>query len=264
MDGLFSQDDYSLRFDWGLSGADASRADLAVVVDVLSFSTAVSIAVDRGMVVYPYAWADDSARAYARARDAVLAMGRLEALRSGCRAPSLSPAALLVCEPVPRLVLPSPNGSAIAAVLRARSTGVAIGCLRNATAAAHCVQTALEAGQAVTVIAAGERWQGDDSLRPCLEDHLGSGAVLAKLLEAGFGDRMSPEAHAAALLYSAHTRTLAQTIRLCVSGQEIHGRGFDTDTTAAAEVDVSTRVPVLVDGAFAHLDDLHEAPSSWK
>lgn len=136
MDGLFSQDGYALRFDWGLSGAERSHADLAVVVDVLSFSTSVSIAVDRGMVVSPYGWGDESAQTFAHERDAFLTVGRLEALRSGSVAPSLSPSALLTCEPVPRLVLPSPNGSSISEALRLREIEVAIGCLRNASATA--------------------------------------------------------------------------------------------------------------------------------
>lgn len=251
MDELFSQGGYALRFDWGVSGAERSRADLAVVFDVLSFSTSVSIAVDRGMIVYPYGCADGSAEAFARERAAVLAVGRLEALRSGIVAPSLSPSALLTCQPVPRLVLPSPNGSSICEVLRLREVEVAIGCLRNASATASHVQNALEAGKTVTLIAAGERWEDGDALRPCLEDHLGAGAVLASLAAAGFGDRMSPEARAAALLFSAHASALGQTIRNCVSGKELDARGFDSDVAAAIELDASLNVPGLIEGAFA-------------
>ena len=250
MDDLFSQGGYALRFDWGVSGAERSRADLAVVVDVLSFSTAVSIAVDRGMTVYPYGWADESAATFARGRDAVLAVGRLEAVRSGSVAPSLSPSALLTCAPVPRLVLPSPNGSSICEALRLLEVDVAIGCLRNASATARHVRNALEAGKTVTFIAAGERW-GDGALRPCLEDHLGAGAVLATLVAAGLGERMSPEARAAALLFSAHAPALGQTIRDCVSGKELNARGFDSDIAAAIDLDASLNVPVLIEGVFA-------------
>jgi 2-phosphosulfolactate phosphatase len=251
VDGLFSQDGYALRFDWGLSGSERSHADLAVVVDVLSFSTAVSIAVDRGMVVYPYRWADESAGTFARERDAFLAVGRLEAQRSGSLTPSLSPSALLTCAPAPKLVLPSPNGSSICEALQHRKVEVAIGCLRNASATARHAQNALEAGQTVTFIAAGERWGAGNTLRPCLEDHLGAGAALATLAAAGFGNRMSPEARAAALLFSAHAPILGQTIRDCVSGKELGARGFDSDLAAAIELDVSPHVPVLIDGAFA-------------
>lgn len=42
------QSDYRVRFEWGPVGADAivERAALAVVVDVLSFTTTLSVAVD--------------------------------------------------------------------------------------------------------------------------------------------------------------------------------------------------------------------------
>jgi 2-phosphosulfolactate phosphatase len=251
VDAYFAQDGYALRFDWGLSGAERSQADLAVVVDVLSFSTSVSVAVERGMVVYPYRWADESAETFAREHDAVLALGRLEALRSGSAAPSLSPATLLTCEPVPRLVLPSPNGSSIAEALRLRGCEVAIGCLRNASSTARLVRCALEEGRTVTFIAAGERWDGGDALRPCLEDHLGAGAALATLASAGWDNQMSPEAWAAALLFSAHTTTVSQAIRDCVSGRELSTRGYEADVDAAAQLDVSAQVPMLIDGAFA-------------
>jgi 2-phosphosulfolactate phosphatase len=59
----------------------------------------------------------------------------------------------------------------------------------------------LEHGDSVAVIAAGERWRGDDSLRPSLEDHLGAGAVLSALAGLGYRDAMSPEASAAADLF---------------------------------------------------------------
>jgi 2-phosphosulfolactate phosphatase len=47
---VFSQDPFSVRFDWGLRGAaeQAGKADVLIVVDVLSFSTCVDVAVGRG------------------------------------------------------------------------------------------------------------------------------------------------------------------------------------------------------------------------
>ena len=92
---------------------------------------------------------------------------------------SLSPAALLRAPYTPRLVLPSPNGSTIAA---AASGLVLAACLRNASAvgrwlAAHGYGTP---SRPVLVVPAGERWP-DGSLRPSLEDGLGAGAVIAAL-----------------------------------------------------------------------------------
>ena len=85
---------YRRRFDWGPTGAqavvvDARPGDVAVVVDVLSFTTTLSVALEHGIAVYPYPWASEEAPAYAVARDAVLALGRRVGLEQG--AVSLSP-----------------------------------------------------------------------------------------------------------------------------------------------------------------------------
>jgi 2-phosphosulfolactate phosphatase len=247
----FGQADFRVRFDWGPTGAAAIAADVAVVVDVLSFSTSVTIAAERGMRIFPYPWKGRRAEAFAAEHDAVLALGRLEARRAGnLPAPSLSPATLLTCPVVPRLVLPSPNGSAIADLLRDSGSTVMIGCLRNARAIAGRLAATLAAGGAVGVVAAGERWAGDDSLRPSLEDHLGAGAILSELIGFGFDDRMSPEARAAAELFEVGRADLGDRLRGCVGGRELIAAGFGGDVDVAAELNGSAAVPVLSDGAF--------------
>ncbi|MFD9662682.1 2-phosphosulfolactate phosphatase [Rhodococcus sp. NPDC059968] len=147
--------DYGLRFDWGLPGAKAigTAADVAVVVDVLSFTTTLTVAVDAGIDVLPYRWNDDSAERYARDSDAVLAVGRSRTANGQI---SLSPNTIRRTAAPRRLVLPSPNGSTISFELGA-GTGVCVGAsLRNATAVAgwiarHCTSTSV-----VSVIAAGD------------------------------------------------------------------------------------------------------------
>jgi 2-phosphosulfolactate phosphatase len=248
----YGQEDYRVRLDWGPTGARAGRADLSVVVDVLSFSTSVCIAVERGMQVCPSPWRGAEAAAFAERHDAVLAVGRADAAKDRAMlAPTLSPAGLLAGPVVPRLVLPSPNGSTIAASLLDTGSVVAIGCLRNATATAERLAMALDEGLSVAVIAAGERWAEDGSLRPALEDHLGAGAILTALTRFGHDDELSPEAAAAAGLFQAAGDRLVEWLRGCVSGRELTERGFGSDVDVAAQLDASRVVPVLTDGWFS-------------
>lgn len=251
---VFGQHRHAVRFDWGPVGAQVAEADLAVVVDVLSFSTSVCVAVERGMCVFPYRWKGPDAAAYARDHDAVLAVGRLESTLSDSPAPlSLSPAALLTAPSVPRLVLPSPNGSTITTILDEAGAQVVVGCFRNAAAVAELIAARLELGGSVAVIAAGERWRDDDSLRPALEDHLGAGAVLAALARLGYRKAMSPEATVAAVLFDAVRPRLSQSMHECVGARELEAMGFRSDVDVAASWDVSRVTPTLVDGAFRAL-----------
>lgn len=142
----------------GPAGAEACAADLSVVIDVLSFSTSVVIATTRGTTVFPCPWRDPRADSFAAEHDAVVAVGRLEAARDGAAPrPSLSPAGLLTADPVPRLVLPSPNGSTIASLLRDQGSQVAIGCLRNASAVAELAAGHLDTGRTVARNVSGSR-----------------------------------------------------------------------------------------------------------
>ncbi|AEV87384.1 putative lipoprotein [Actinoplanes sp. SE50] len=116
---VFGQGAYRGRFEWGLSGAEAVTPGVAVVavVDVLSFTTALSVAVENGIAVMPYPWRDGTAAAVARRHRAELAVGRSVA---GPDEVSLSPAVMRRVASrrrIERLVLPSPNGSAISARL---------------------------------------------------------------------------------------------------------------------------------------------------
>ena len=259
--GAHAQAAYDVRFDWGPTGAAAvsagpPRADVAVVVDVLSFTTTLDVAVGRGIRVHPYRWRDDGAPAYAAERHAVLAVGRLEALDAGSGvAVSLSPAALLArpsVDDVPRLVLPSPNGSAIAFGLADSGCEVVGACLRNAPAVGRWLAPQVRDGFRVAVVAAGERWP-DGSLRPAAEDLWGAGAVLAALadeLGAGGDGGFSPEARLAGGAFHAAADRLPDRLRNCAGGRELAAAGFADDVEVAAAYDVSSVVPVLVGDAF--------------
>ena len=248
---------YPVRFEWGPTGAAATAegAAYAVVVDVLSFTTSVCVGVERGIAVHPFAWKDGRAREYADAVGATLAIGRHEARRLG-GGPSLSPASIAAAEGVERLVLPSPNGSAIAAALAdvEGAPTVVAACLRNRTAVAHEVSVLARRGVgscAITVIAAGERWP-DGSMRPAAEDLWGAGAVLAALVDLGV-EGLSPEARVAEAAYRAIEHDVAAAVTECASGRELVDGGFEDDVVIARELDVADRVPVLSDGAFTPL-----------
>jgi 2-phosphosulfolactate phosphatase len=203
-------------------------ADVVILVDVLSFTTCLDIALSRGAVIVPLPL------------DAPTPPGALAAGRRGS-GPSLSPASLAALPPSTRLVLPSPNGSRLSLLSRAPWTLAA--CLRNATAVGHAARSR---GQTVNVVPAGERWQ-DGSLRPALEDWLGAGAVVAALAETS----LSPEARAARDAYLGWRTSPA--LDGCGSARELISRGFAEDVAMAVQVDVSGTVPVLREGAWRSL-----------
>ncbi|MBB2942962.1 2-phosphosulfolactate phosphatase [Actinoplanes lutulentus] len=248
---VFGQGDYEVRFDWGPVGASAIApgAALVAVVDVLSFTTALTVAVEQGAAVLPYPWRDDSAAEAAARHQAVLAVGRSAA---GPGQVSLSPATIVEAASrrrIDRLVLPSPNGSAISAGLAATGATVVGVSLRNAGAAAAWVREQA-AGQPVAVVAAGERWP-DGSLRPAVEDLWGAGAFLHFL--SGSGEPaagFSPEAGAAVAAYRAVAGDLPGAVAETASGRELIAGGFRADVEVAAAAGVSTAVPVLREGWF--------------
>lgn len=226
----------SVDVAWGAAGARSLAAanDILVIVDVLSFSTSLTIAVDRGAQVWPFPWGTDGAEQFAREIGAVLARGR--STRQGR---TLSPASLLDLEPGTRLVLPSPNGSAIAHAAASSGVPVVAACLRNATAAV----TLVSRYERVGIVASGERW-GDGSLRPAYEDWLGSGVIIEGLLRRGTAG--SPDAEAAAAA-AAKPRPLAD----CASGIELVAKGFAQDVELAEQGDVTSVVALMQSGRFS-------------
>lgn len=236
--------EYTVRFEWGLDGARAiaAGANLAVVVDVLSFTTCVSVAVERGAAVLPYPWKDGSAAGFAREQGALLAG------RRGSDGLSLSPASLWRAPELGRVVLPSPNGSTISHALAGLVPRVAAVSLRNARAAAEWAASELPPGAVIAVIAAGEHWPGG-SLRPAVEDQMGAGAFLAALPAAQLSG-FSPEARSARDSFAAARPQLADLLAGCSSGRELISGGYPEDVAIAAELDAGAAVAVLADGAF--------------
>jgi 2-phosphosulfolactate phosphatase len=244
-ESYWRQDEYLLRCEWGAVGAARVGGSAAVVVvDVLSFTTSVSVLVEHGTAVYPCAWRDARANALADEHQAVLAVGRREVTDA---VPwSLSPDALRRAPAPPRLVLPSPNGSAIAAA----ATGVVVAAsLRNAATVGRWLrERGYGTDKPLAVVPAGERWP-DGSLRPAMEDLLGAGAVLTALDVPNWA--WSPEARLARETYTGMTQAaVAEAVRSCGSGRELVADGFADDVEVAVEVDSCLVVPVLNAGCF--------------
>ena len=228
---------YPVAFDWGPSGAAAlSGADLLVVVDVLSFTTTLTVAADRGIPVVPCPWRDERAGALAREHRATLATPR------GRGEVSLSPGTVRSATGLDRLVLPSPNGATIAAAAPGPVLGVS---LRNRAATARWLRSRVDAGDRVAVIAAGERWP-DGTLRAAVEDLWGAGALLAALGP----ETLSPEARAAAAAAVPVLDDPLGMLHGCGSGRELAAIGYAGDVDMAAEIDSSDAVPLLADGVF--------------
>jgi 2-phosphosulfolactate phosphatase len=229
----------SVGVEWGPEGAlhYASRVDVIVVVDVLSFSTSVAVAVERGAQVYPHP-GGPSARQLADEIHGVLA-GR----RTLTDGPSLSPTSLLDLPPNSRLVLPSPNGGVIAHSLIGQPCRVMVAALRNASAVGRYLAEARDVGS-VLIVPAGERWE-DGSMRVAYEDLVGAGAVIARMLAVDPMVRLNAEAEAAMAAYE-RLRPLADT----PSGQELTARDFQDDIVLASSVDASSVVPELRDDRF--------------
>jgi 2-phosphosulfolactate phosphatase len=231
-----------MRLEWGPTGAAAlaPECDIAVVSDVLTFSTTVSVAADQGVSVVPYRWADTSAADKALARDAVLAVARHEA---GVGDVSLSPETFRAASGLRRVVLPSPNGATVCAVLAEAGRQVVVASLRNRLAVAAYLA---RHGGRILLVPPGERWP-DGSLRPAIEDLWGAGGIAAALEDLGLGEA-TDEAKAAAQAYRTVEHRVGDALLACPSGQELIGWGYASDVTIAAELDTSDAVPVLVDG----------------
>lgn len=236
----FNQSEFDIRCEWGEKGVFrlAPISDAIIIVDVMSFTTCVEVAVSRGAIIFPYRYRDESAADYARSVDAVLAGHR------GKSKYSLSPASLIDIPEGTRLVLPSPNGSTL--TVATGDTPTFAGCLRNCRAVASA---AMRCGKRVSVVPAGERWKDDDSLRPAYEDLVGAGAIIHHL-----EGKFSPESEAAAAAYQHSLSDLTAYLKNCASGKELTELGYEEDIPTIAELDVSNSVPMLQDGAYVRAE----------
>ncbi|MEL7155680.1 MAG: 2-phosphosulfolactate phosphatase [Actinomycetota bacterium] len=221
----------------------AARGDVVVVVDVLSFSTTVSIAIERGAAVC--ALSADEITALG-GRDAVADLHGAHVVakdRADTEAKfTLSPASLGKVASGDRLVLTSLNGAQIVAAAAA-APATLIGSLRSRAATAAAVdQEIAERSRRVTLIAATEQWPsvapGADGMRIAVEDWLGAGAIAAALAERGRA--LSLEAELAAHAAASHLPDIGRVLVRSISGRELIERGFAADVELAGEVDAAS------------------------
>lgn len=225
----FSQGGFDIRLEWGQAAVDylAEKADCAVIVDVMSFSTCVSLAVEKGARIYPYPWKDESANEYGIKIGAKVASLKRKFSGEGY---SLSPVSIQKISNGERLVLPSPNGSTLS--FKARDTGIAVfsGCFRNMSATAK----ACGIFKRVLIIPCGERWP-DGTLRPCVEDYVAAGGII----NAMWRGNCSPEAQAAVAAWHFYQQQNLHPLYDCSSACELQQRGFSKDVRLCLETDTS-------------------------
>ncbi len=240
---IWGQRESDIRLEWGPEGIDALKDGCAVliIVDVLSFCTTTDLVLGNGGRVLPVRWRDRRAGEEAKAAGAILA-GEGEWTLRPCSVTEIPSGTLLA--------LPSPNGATLCDAAATTGAHVLAGCLRNASAVAARA-AGLADGRPIGVVPAGERWGidvlGDEGtfgpLRPCVEDHLGAGAIVAALSHYG---RMSAEARLAAI--AAEATDIPEALAECSSGRELAAAGHANDVTLAARLDTSSTVPVLRKG----------------
>lgn len=259
------QSRFTCRLEWGRSGARRAgeRGDVVVIVDALSFSTAVAFGVAEGLSVMPCT-DDDDLHALAREHGAQPA-ARRELADGGL---SLSPLSLTGIGIGTRVLLRSPNGATCARrAAEAGAHAVFAAAFVNAAATARAVARAASDEHAVTVCCCGERWPeggGDDDedgpVRFALEDELAAGCLVTRLREAVAGAAEEPRWASAEARVAEHAwrsveadggdQVLRGLMRDALSGLELRLRGSAADVEVAARIDALDVAPRLARGWF--------------
>ena len=243
-----SQAPFQCKLDWGSQGAQlaAGRGEIVVLVDTLSFSTAVINAVHRDGIIHPCGDGESPLEVALKIggepsvhRKQVPAQGRF----------SLSPSSFDCIEAGTRVALWSPNGANCS---RSASPApfVFLGAFVNAASLARIVSATMESEKlAVTVIACGERVPLGENrfgeMRMAIEDYLAAGSILLELSE-----NRSPEAAVSVSAFEQNKSRIEKLIWESVSGREARDGGFENDVRFATRLNVINAVPVLRQGAF--------------
>lgn len=245
---MFSQAPFKGKMEWGRRGAReaAERGDIVIIVDVLSFSSAIVAALSAGAIIFPYPPNLDGNK-YANSIGAKYILGRAEAARTGN--PTLSPVTFNEEHRNQRYVLSSLNG-AYCSWIASRVPALLIGSLLNASAVAVIAEELQqETGADITVVACGELWndagENEDRLRPSIEDYLGAGAILAEL-----SGKKSAEAEVCSGAFKSTESRLKELVWDSGSGRELRERGYEEDVHYCSQLNLTDIVPVLKEGRF--------------
>jgi len=245
MENIFNQSPFQCRMDWGIRGVkEASlRGDIIVIVDVLSFSSAITNAVHQRAIIYPFPRTGDINEFGKSVNAEVCILERSRARELGL--PSLSATSFNESHKGKKYVISSINGATCVKEASGNNY-IFIGCLLNASAVAIVVnQIQQDKNLNITVIASGERWSGNKDeprdLRPSIEDYLGAGAILELL-----NGTKSPEAKVCIGAYQNSKSELDELILDSSSGRELLNMGFSDDVKFCSQVDVFKEVPILI------------------
>lgn len=241
-DHIFSQNPYRCKLDfgqWGTAQALA-RKDIIVIVDTLSFSTAVVTAVAHGGLIYPCSIAEDSVM-LAQRLGAEVAVRRSEVPHKGWF--SLSPITYVGITAGTKIVIPSPNGGTCSASAQTAPC-LFIGSFINAKAIANAISQVLKTTNlCVTIICCGERelaLSNYGETRMAIEDYLGAGAILSYLKY-----EKSPEAYVCENAFLHTHKQLEAMLLDCCTGRKLRESGFVSDVQHASQLNLYSSVPIM-------------------
>ena len=244
MENIFNQSPYQCRMDWGTRGVlEASkRGDIIILVDILSFSSAVTSAVHHGVIIYPFTGIGDINEFGEKINADVCLLDRMKARELNL--PSLSITSFNESHKDKKYVVSSINGATCVSVA-GENDYIFLGCLLNSTAVAKTAnQVQEEKLLNITVIASGERWSslGNEpkELRPNIEDYLGAGAILELL-----NGTKSPEAKVCISSYQNSKKEIVELIKDSSTGREVINMGFPEDVEFSSQVGLFNEVPIL-------------------
>jgi 2-phosphosulfolactate phosphatase len=244
-----------LHLAWSFEGLREAldNENIVVVVDVLRFSSAVVTAIANGFIIYP-------ASDYKKGTDLATSIGAELSGRPDEARYSISPSSFMNATGDDKeVILPSPNGSTCAELIREDEIGY-IGCLLNAKAVGrHVSQIAFDKKKDVTVIAAGEQKAIDTGERIvydlkssyrvfAIEDYLGAGAIICYSVL-----NKSRAARACERAFKRSRDRLEKLLHISFSGKYLIQHNLKKDIEHAIQLNRYDVVPVVRAGRIERL-----------